>query len=69
MQNIDIYDNGAAYMLLIDGMIVSHFSTLADAWAHIKWMHDVATQSFTVGKKQIPVNEWVAGMSAAGYID
>ena len=69
MQNIKIHDNGAAFMIMVDGMIVMHFQTLANAWDHIKWMHEVATQDFTVGDKRIPVRDWIAGMKTAGYIN
>ena len=66
--NININDNGAAYMVTVNGLIVAHFNTLGDAWRHVAWMRKVATQKFTVGKKQIPVEVWIKRMEALGYL-
>lgn len=67
--NIGIDDNGAAFLVTVNGLTVSHHSTLGGAWNHIVWMHRVASQKFTVGKKEIPVEQWIDGMSKAGYLD
>lgn len=69
MKNVTIYDNGAAYMVCVDGMITSAHNTLGGAWRHIEWMMAVAGQRFTVGKEETPVREWVNGMHKAGYLD
>ncbi len=69
MMNVMIHDNGAAFMITVNGLIVTHFNTLADAWKHIEWMYRVATQEFTVGAKAVPVTEWIEGMKKAGYLD
>ena len=69
MANIDIYDNGAAFCIQVDGLITSAFNTLGDAWRHIKWMYTIASQRFTVGKNHIPVKEWINQMHEAGYLD
>lgn len=69
MQNITIYDNGACFMIQVDGLQVKACSSLGGAWKHIEWMYRVASQKFTVGKKEIPVTDWVDGMQKAGYLD
>lgn len=69
MMNVDIMDNGAAFMITVNGMIVTYFSTLGDAWRHIVWMRRIATQEFTVGKKNIPVVEWIEMMTKIGYLE
>lgn len=67
--NITVYDNGAAYMVEVDGLIVKACSSLGDAWRHIQWMYEVASQEFTVGQKRVPVRQWLVGMMKAGYLD
>jgi hypothetical protein len=69
MKNVTINDNGSAYMIQVDGLITGYQTTLGDAWRHIVWMHRIATQSFTVGDKKVPVTDWIEGMKLAGYID
>ncbi len=69
MPNVTIYDNGACFMIQVNGLSVKPCSSLGDAWRHIEWMHRVASQKFTVGKKEIPVTEWIDGMKKAGYLD
>ena len=72
--NVSIDDNGTAFLVVINNgtserLVVAAFSTLAAAWAHIVWMYRIEQQEFTVGKKDIPVIEWIEGMRKAGYID
>lgn len=72
--NVSIDDNGTAFLVVINNntserIVVAAFSTLAAAWAHIVWMYRIEQQEFTVGKKDIPVIDWIAGMKKAGYID
>jgi hypothetical protein len=67
--NVTITDNGAAYMIAVNGLIVDHKSSLGAAWEHLIWMHRIAQQTFTVGKKQIPITQWIEGMKMAGYLD
>lgn len=69
MMNVTIHDNGAAFMIAVNDLIVTHFNTLGGAWKHIEWMYRVASQQFTVGVKKIPVTEWIEGMKKAGYLD
>lgn len=69
MQNVSIYDNGACFMIMVDGLQVKPCRSLGDAWRHIVWMYRVASQNFTVGKKNVPVIEWIKGMTKAGYLD
>lgn len=72
--NITIEDNGAAFEIVINAgseqrFVIAAFNTLAAAWAHIVWLHDIEQQVFTVGKKRVLVTQWIAGMRAAGYIE
>lgn len=72
--NVSIEDNGAGFLVVInkgtsERFVVASFLTLAGAWNHIKWMYQIESQEFTVGKKEIPVTEWVDGMEKAGYLD
>lgn len=67
--NVKIVDNGNAYVIYVDGLIVAHTSTLGDAWRHIVWMHRVATQHFTVGEHKMDVEDWIYMMERAGYLD
>lgn len=69
MANVRIHDNGAAYMITVDGMIVHAANSLGNAWRHIEWMYRIAQQRFTVGEKQTPVKEWLRGMYRAGFMD
>lgn len=60
MQNVNIRDNGSAYLIEVDGLTVHATNSLGDAWRRIVWMYYVAQQQFTVGKKNpIPAKEWV----------
>ena len=62
LPNIKIYDNGNGYCVMVNGLI-SHFAnSLGDAWRHVIWMHEVASQKFTVGTDATPVEEWVKKM-------
>ena len=72
--NVSIDDNGTAFLVVInkgtsERLVVAGFRTLAEAWTHIEWMYRIEQQEFTVGKKDIPVVDWIAGMKKAGYID
>lgn len=69
MMNVKVYDNGSAYVVMVNGLITSAHSSLGNAWNHIEWMYKVASQKFTVGEKEVPVTEWIAGMRKAGYLD
>lgn len=69
MNNVRIYDNGAAFCVTVNGMITSAHSTLGGAWRQIEWMYRVASQRFTVGEKETPVKEWLNGMHKAGFLD
>ena len=69
MQNVYIYDNGACFMIMVDGLQVKPCSSLGDAWRYIVWMHRVASQNFTVGKNKVHVLDWIEGMKKAGYLD
>lgn len=69
MMNVGIYDNGAAFCVTVNGMIVEAKNTLGDAWRHIQWMYEVASQEFTVGESETPVKEWIVGMMKNGYLD
>lgn len=66
--NVTIVDNGAAFLVLADGLIVGCFDSLGGAWRHIEWMYCVASHRFTVGKKRVPVLSWLKGMYAAGML-
>ena len=68
MRNVSVKDNGSAFIVTLDGMIVSAHNTLGDAWRHIEWMYAVASQRFTVGKDEVPVKEWINGMHKQGYL-
>ena len=72
--NVRIDDNSAALLVVLNNgtsgrLVVGAFSTLGDAWGHIKWMYQIEQQEFTVGKKEVPVKDWIAGMKMCGYID
>lgn len=69
LQNVRIHDNGAAFLVTVDGMITSAHNSLGGAWRHIEWMYRIAQQNFTVGEARTPVKEWLAGMKKAGWMD
>ena len=69
MPNVRIKDNGAAFLVTVNGLTVSHHASLGDAWRHVEWMYAVASQRFTVGEKETPVKEWIHGMKKAGFLD
>ena len=72
--NVSIEDNGSAFLIVInkgtnERLVVTAFSTLGGAWKHIKWMYEIETQEFTVGKNNIPASKWVKSAKELGYID
>ena len=73
--NVRIEDNGGGFLIVMRDealnmrLVVAAFQTLGDAWRHIVWMYQIESQSFTVGKKEVPVKDWIAGMKMCGYID
>ena len=72
--NVRVDDNGTAFLVVINmgteqRLVVGAFSALGEAWKHIEWMYQIESQEFTVGKKGIPVTEWIDGMKKAGYLD
>lgn len=72
--NVSIDDNGAGFLVVInkgtsERFVVCSFNTLSEAWKHIEFMYRIESQEFTVGKKEIPVTEWIEGMKKAGYLD
>lgn len=69
MMNVRVIDNGAAFLVCVDGLITSAHNTLGGAWRHIEWMYAVASQHFTVGENETPVKEWINGMHRSGYLD
>lgn len=69
MQNVRIHDNGAAFLVMVDGLIVSHYNSLGGAWRHIQWMYEIAQQQFTVGESKTPVREWIRRMMKLGYLE
>ena len=69
LQNITIYDNGAGFCVMVDGLIINCCRSLGDAWRHIQWMYEVASQIFTVGKHHIHIKTWLQNMKAAGILD
>lgn len=68
MPNVTIYDNGAAFCICVNGLITTTKNSLGGAWNHIKWMYEVASQEFTVGKDKTPVKEWIRKMMEIGYL-
>jgi hypothetical protein len=69
MANVKVVDNGAAFLVTVDGLVTSAHNSLGGAWRHIEWMYAVASQRFTVGDSKTPVKEWINGMHKAGYLD
>ena len=72
--NVRIEDNGAVFLLVINNkseqrFVMSAHHSLGDAWRQICWLYQIESQDFTVGKKEIPVTEWIKGMKQAGYIE
>lgn len=72
--NVSIDDNGASFLVVINKeteqrFVVAAFDTLSEAWKHIEWMYRIECQLFTVGKKQVLVPDWIAGMHKAGYLE
>lgn len=65
---VAVCDNGAAFLVTVNGMIVEGFNTLGGAWDHIAWMYRIARQDFVVGDKETPAKEWVDGMIKNGYL-
>ena len=68
-KNVRVHDNGAAFIITVDGMITSAHNSLGGAWRHIVWMYEIASQEFTVGASETPVREWITGMMRQGYIE
>lgn len=68
MHNVRIHDNGAAFMIMVDGLIVTGFNSLGGAWKHIEWMWAVAQQDFTVGSDEIHVKRWIDHMKKQGFM-
>lgn len=69
MMNVRIHDNGAAFLVRVNGLTVAHFNTLGNAWRHIDWMYAVESQNFTVGQYEIPVKVWLHEMKRSGFLD
>lgn len=69
MMNVKVHDNGAAFMIMVNELAVKACSSLGDAWRHIEWMYKVASQQFTVGPKEVPVEDWIEGLKKAGFLD
>lgn len=69
LPNITIHDNGSGFCVDVDGLTVLVASSLGNAWRHIKWMYEVASQKFTVGKERTPVVEWIRKMMKMGYLE
>ena len=72
--NVRIDDNGSAFLLVMNNeseqrFVMSAHNSLGDAWRQIRWLYQIESQEFTVGKKEIPVAEWIKGMKQAGYIE
>lgn len=73
--NVRIEDNGGGFLIVVRcealnmRLVVAAFQTLDDALRHIAWVYQTESQSFTVGKKEVPVKDWIAGMKMCGYID
>lgn len=71
--NVSVEDNGATYLIVInkgtERFVVGHESSLGLAWERIEWMYRIESQEFTVGKKEVPVTEWIDGMKKAGYLE
>ena len=66
---VKVIDNGSAFCVTVNGLIVSAHNSLGGAWNHICWMYVVASQNFVVGDKEIPVKEWRETGIKMGYLD
>lgn len=69
MMNVRIHDNGACFMICVNGLQVIGFNTLGKAWRHIAYMRVIASQEFTVGEKEIPAQEWIDSMKKLGFLE
>lgn len=69
MMKVTIYDNGAAFLIRVNGLTVKACNSLGDAWRHIEWMYRIESQQFVVGKNEVPVKEWLDHMYAIGYLE
>lgn len=69
LPNVRIVDNGAAFLISVDGIAVSAHNSLGGAWRHIEWMHAVASQCFTVGERKMHIKEWLKHMYDNGCLD
>ena len=69
MFNVSVYDNGSAFCVLVNGLIVAGFNTLGGAWRHIQWMYEIAQQKFTLGEHHVDVKDWISCMKKAGCLD
>ena len=69
MQNVRVHDNGAAFLIMVDGMITSAHNSLGSAWRQIQWMYEIASQEFTVGQSETPVKQWLIGMMEQGFLE
>lgn len=72
--NVSIDDNGASFLIVINKgtdnrFVVATFNTLGEAWKYIEWLYKIETQEFTVGDKNIPIEQWIEGMRKAGYLE
>ena len=72
--NIDIEDNGAGFLVVINKrsenrLVISCERTLLAAWEKIVWLYEIESQEFTVGRRNIPVKEWIEMMKKLDYID
>ena len=56
---VRVCDNGTAFCVTVNGIIVDAFNTLGAAWNRIAWMYRVAQQDFVVGDNEIPAKEWL----------
>jgi hypothetical protein len=69
MMKVKVIDNGSAFCVTVNGLIVSAHNSLGNAWRHIAWMYCVASQNFVVGDKEIPAKEWLETGKRMGYLD
>ena len=69
MRKVKVIDNGSAFCVTVDGMIVSAHNSLGGAWNHIAWMHRVANQRFVIGDKEVPVKDWLEAGIRNGFLE
>jgi len=69
LPNVTIHDNGSGFCVDVNGLTVLVASSLGNAWRHIKWMYEVASQHFTVGKDRVPAVEWIRVMMKNGWLE